>query len=243
VADVPAPRPDDTDGDTGEPADRANDARSDAARRTDHATIRRLADDLLPALAAKLDAGALGELEIREGGWRVRIRRAPPLGGSGADSGATSDRRSTDRPARAQPGHAGHGHAPAALEGHLPIRQSTNGSQPALATVGPGHDESRRPRSTSHAASERRLVATSPAVGVFQPAREVSRGARVRSGDRLAVVDVLGVPVEVVAPADAIVGATLVEAGEAVEYGQAVIELDRVDLDIARMEPGGAGEG
>jgi acetyl-CoA carboxylase biotin carboxyl carrier protein len=243
VAETPSGRPDDLDGETPRPSDRPSAARSDEARRADHAAIERLADDLLPALAAKLDASELGELEVREGGWRVRIRRSQRQDASDAQGGAGHGRRSTDRTARAQPGHAGHGHAPAAMEGHLPIRQSTNGSQPVPATVGPSHDEPRGPRAPTRASGERRLVATSPAVGVFQPSRDVSRGSRVRSGDRLAIVDVLGVPAEVVAPADAIVGATLVEAGDAVEYGQALIELDRIEVDIARTRPGEAGEG
>ena len=49
--------------------------RTDAERSADHAAIGRLSDELLPALIAKLGATGLGELEIREGGWRVRLRR------------------------------------------------------------------------------------------------------------------------------------------------------------------------
>ena len=82
-----------------------------------------------------------------------------------------------------------------------------------------------------------RAVVTSPAVGVFQPKPEVKVGARVRSGDRLGAVDMLGVPQEVVAPADGIVGATLAESGEAVEYGQ---ELLVIDLAAARTAAGGS---
>jgi len=57
----------------------ATDRRSPAPRRAqdrldDHAAIDHLADDLLPALVAKLGASGLGEIEIREGTWRVRIR-------------------------------------------------------------------------------------------------------------------------------------------------------------------------
>jgi pyruvate/2-oxoglutarate dehydrogenase complex dihydrolipoamide acyltransferase (E2) component len=74
-------------------------------------------------------------------------------------------------------------------------------------------------------------VATSPAVGVFQPRREMTAGTRVRSGDRIGIVDVLGVPQEVVAPVDGVIGASYVQAGEAVEYGQ---ELIRIELAGAR---------
>ena len=71
-----------------------------------------------------------------------------------------------------------------------------------------------------------RAVATSPAVGIFQPRPDVTAGKRVRSGDRLGAVDMLGIPQEVVAPADGIVGASLVEAGEPVEYGQELIVIE-----------------
>ena len=41
----------------------------------DHAAIDRLASELLPALIAKLGATGIGELEVRQDGWRVRLRR------------------------------------------------------------------------------------------------------------------------------------------------------------------------
>ncbi|MFI5261794.1 MAG: hypothetical protein ACHQZR_04510, partial [Candidatus Limnocylindrales bacterium] len=46
----------------------------------DVAAMARLADDLLPALVARLEASSLGELEIRRGGWHIRLRRGevPP---------------------------------------------------------------------------------------------------------------------------------------------------------------------
>ena len=52
---------------------------------------------------------------------------------------------------------------------------------------------------------------------------EPRAGTRVRAGDRLGAVDMLGVAQEVVAPVDGLVGASLVEAGEAVEYGQELV--------------------
>jgi pyruvate/2-oxoglutarate dehydrogenase complex dihydrolipoamide acyltransferase (E2) component len=79
-----------------------------------------------------------------------------------------------------------------------------------------------------------RAVATSPAVGYFQPRSEISSGTRVRAGDRLGIVDVLGVPQDVVSPVDGIVGASLVESGEAVEYGQELIRIELASVRSAR---------
>ena len=47
--------------------------RSPGERAADHAVIGDLADDLLPALVAKLAATGLGEIEVREGPWRLRV--------------------------------------------------------------------------------------------------------------------------------------------------------------------------
>ena len=44
-------------------------------RAADHAAIDHLVGDLLPSLVAKLSATGLGEIEVREGSWRVRVRR------------------------------------------------------------------------------------------------------------------------------------------------------------------------
>jgi biotin carboxyl carrier protein len=195
----------------------------DAARVADHAAIDRLTDELLPALMAKLGASGLGEIEIREGAWKVRLRRP-----NGATNGVPHGRRSTDRPSRPQPGHAGHGHAAAAVEGHRPAPgRDGPGSLTAMGPGRAGQDERRDPN---------RAVATSPAVGIFQPRPEMRPGTRVRAGDRLGFVDVLGVRQEVVSPVDGRVGATVVESGEAVEYGQ---ELVRLELASA---PAAAGE-
>src|SRR6266446_10122790 len=127
---------------TGEPWPRE---RSADERQVDHDAIDRLAGDLLPALVAKLADSGLGEIEIREGSWRVRVRRP------GGDAPGPA-RRSGDRASRAQPGHAGHGHQPAGFEGHRSAKEArdtretrvsagnqTNGSTPAgLVPVGPG---------------------------------------------------------------------------------------------------------
>ncbi len=206
-------------------ADERSDERSEAERMADHGRIDRLAGELLPALAAKLSATDLGEIEVREGDWKVRLRRP-------ADAGPRYGRRASDRPSRAQPGHAGHGHAPAAVEGHRPGARAGpdgrapvadgNGSRPLLVAVGPGSGE-------ASAALERsepgETVATSPAVGYYAPRPDLRPGMKVRAGDRLGVVDVLGIPQEIAAPIDGVVGASLVEPGQAVEYGQELIVL------------------
>jgi pyruvate/2-oxoglutarate dehydrogenase complex dihydrolipoamide acyltransferase (E2) component len=56
---------------------------------------------------------------------------------------------------------------------------------------------------------------------------------RVRSGDRIGAVNVLGVNQDVVSPVDGIIGSSLAEAGEAVEYGQ---ELVRIELPESAPE-------
>jgi biotin carboxyl carrier protein len=200
--------------DTGPQRDRTVDA---ADRDADHAGIARLTDELLPALIAKLGTTHLGELEVREGDWHVRLRR--PYGTAPGEG-----RRATDKPARSQPGHEGHGHARAAVEGHRPARSGgasgvTAGTGAASAsTNGTGADDAPADRSRS--------VATSPAVGIFQPGSRAASGTRVRAGDSLGTVNVLGVPQDVLSPVDGIVGSTLVEAGMAVEYGQDLIRIE-----------------
>jgi len=206
------------------------DGRRPDAREADHAEIGRLTETLLPALIAKLGSTRLGELEVREGEWRVRLRR--PASGDGLNYG----RRVTDRPSRAQPGHEGHGHprgAPEALQ------------RPRLTGVGPGDASGpsgsngsgggRPAASPTGRASERdRHVAYSPAVGVFHPGARAASGTRVRDGESLGTVDVLGVPQEVIAPADGIVATTLVEGGTAVEYGQELVRIELMSAAEAR---------
>lgn len=199
---------------------------AELARIADHAAIDRLSEELLPALVAKLGASGLGEIEVREGPWKIRLRR-PAGAGDGSDQG----RRATDRPSRPQPGHAGHGHPPSGIEGHRPT-SGRDGSSPVTA-VGPG----RHGAPSDPPVNPNRAVATSPAVGIFQPRPEMRPGTRVRAGDRLGFVDVLGVRQEVVSPVDGRVGATVVEGGEAVEYGQ---ELVRLELASAPAPAGDA---
>jgi len=52
----------------------------DPRARRDHESIARLADDVLPALIARLAASGLREIEVREGGWKARLRKPAPTG-------------------------------------------------------------------------------------------------------------------------------------------------------------------
>ena len=165
----------------------------------DHDAIARLADDLLPALIAKLAASGLGEIEVRQGGWKARLRMP-----------ATSDesRRSSARVAES---HAGHGHAAA-----------------GRSTAAHARSEDRHAVDVEDISDEpARVAAKSPAVGIYNPRKDLAVGMRVRSGDRIGQVNVLGVNQDVVSPVDGVIGSSLAEAGEAVEYGQ---ELVRIEL-------------
>jgi multidrug efflux pump subunit AcrA (membrane-fusion protein) len=63
---------------------------------------------------------------------------------------------------------------------------------------------------------------------------------RVRAGDKIGTVDVLGVNQDVFVPIDGVIGTSLAEAGEAVEYGQ---ELVRIELaERASGQEGARGE-
>ena len=186
--------PDRTPGDARDLHDDATDDRA-----ADHAAIDRLTDELLPALIAKLGATGLGELEVRQGGWRVRLRRP-----------------------------AGNQTATASPQGTQGRRIAPRGSARNAGRTGPRNERPRtlhRPLEAKTARTESRAVATSPAVGIFRSRADLTAGTRVRAGDRLGAVDMLGVAQEVVAPIDGILGASLVESGDAVEYGQEILVI------------------
>jgi len=165
--------------------------RTVAQREADHAGLARLSDTLVPALVSKLNASGLGELEVREGDWRIRLRRP---------AGAVA------QPRRERPRAAA----------HAPARPGA-----PVAQVAPPDPH--------------RVPALSPAVGVFRAIASV--GTKVRSGDRIAVVDLLGIPQDVVAPIDGILVEVLVETGHPVEYGEELavvaepVELPAKDAD------------
>jgi biotin carboxyl carrier protein len=154
-----------------------------AQRAADHAGIARLADALVPALVLKLGTANLGEVEIREGDWHVRVRRP---------AGAGPRRERLHRAS-------------------LPIvaPPPTPGAPSDGAANGP-HQE----------------PAFSPTVGMFKPG--VAAGTRVRAGDRIATVDLLGIALDVVAPIDGVVIEVYPQAGDGVEYGEeiALVEAD-----------------
>ena len=177
--------------------------RKEVARRADHAQIDGLADELLPALIAKLGASGLAELEVREGDWKVRLRRA-------ADGPGSTGRATAGRTGRSTGGHVEHGRV-------------------EHAHPEPGHAPAADP-----AADPYRSAATSPAVGVYHPRAEITSGSRVRAGDRIGSVNVLGIPQEVVAPVNGIVGAAMVEPGDAVEYGQELVWIELISAPAER---------
>ncbi len=169
----------------------------------DHEAIGRLAEELLPALIAKLAASGLGEIEVRESGWKARLRKP---------TGAHESRRAASgSPAD---GHAGHGRA---------------SGRPAAGSARAPEDRDRRPREDVEADVEAEpgmIAAKSPAVGIYHPRRDLVVGMRVRAADRIGWVDVLGVQQDVVAPVDGVIGSSLAEAGEAVEYGQELVRIE-----------------
>lgn len=173
--------------------------------RRNHEAIARLADDLLPALIAKLAATGLGEIEVREGGWKARLRMPAPVDDGRRSAGRAADGHSTHPPAHGAAGYA----------------------RP--------DERDRRLRPEPEVVEEPgRVAAKSPAVGVYQPRRDLVVGMRVRAGDKIGSVNVLGVGQDVVAPVDGVIGSSLAEAGEAVEYGQ---ELVRIELPERAVEP------
>jgi biotin carboxyl carrier protein len=183
-------------------------------RVADHAAIDRLTDELLPALIAKLGATNLGELEVRQDGWRVRLRR--PAG----DPSPARERKSGDR----KTGERGSGD-----------RSDRGADRAPERTPRTLH----RPLEARTARTESRTVATSPAVGIYRPRTDLSAGARVRAGDRLGAVDILGVAQEVVAPVDGILGSSLVESGDAVEYGQEILVIEFAPAPASTNGTGG----
>jgi acetyl-CoA carboxylase biotin carboxyl carrier protein len=146
-----------------------------------HETISRLAEEVVPTLIDRLANSDLGELEVREGGWRIRLRRL--MNGAAADAPHGADHQ----------------------------------------TIGPA--PSYPPAPSSPPAPVRGLV-TSPGVGYFTPRSGVEAGAKVRAGDPLGHIDVLGVRHDVVSPVDGTLRSFDAEPGQAVEYGQPIARVE-----------------
>jgi biotin carboxyl carrier protein len=173
----------------------------------DHAAIANLADELLPALIARLGDSGLGEIEVRQGEWKARLRQPAGAGAARGRQGAS----------RSSPG-----------------RSDGPAAGPRAPDRSPARAES-RPAAADSEPEAKRAVATSPAVGIYHPRKELTVGMRVAAGDKIGTVDVLGVRQDVVAPVAGVIGSSLAEAGEAVEYGQelVLIELLAIGLDLA----------
>jgi biotin carboxyl carrier protein len=104
----------------------------------DHAAIRRIADELLPALMARLEASPLGELEVSQDGWRLRLRKPldrvasagdPPDSAPAASRGAKGHGPSDGSPAK------GLGRPERASERNEPARRAI--TSPAVGTFHP----------------------------------------------------------------------------------------------------------
>jgi biotin carboxyl carrier protein len=195
--------------DAGSPSGDSHPAsRSASERIADHRAVERLAGELLPTLIARLSASGLAELEVREGPWKVRLRRPLEVTGGG--------RRAGDRQVRlAGPGAAGgatYGGNPVPMRAAGGSHGSADGGARGASRDGRGEEDPQRP------------TVNAPAVGIFRPRPGVT-GTAVRNGDRLGVVDMLGIPQDVLAPADGLVAEILAEPGDGVEYGQPLFAM------------------
>jgi acetyl-CoA carboxylase biotin carboxyl carrier protein len=85
-------------------------------------TIARLAAETLPRLIERLTKSELGELEVRDDGWRIRLRK--PV--NGAQSGSAAARSQLDQPRRAASGTGGHTERGTSARGHQTHRTETN---------------------------------------------------------------------------------------------------------------------
>jgi biotin carboxyl carrier protein len=195
----------------------ARDVRPDAQDvRRDHAAIRRIADELLPALMARLEASPLAELEVSQDGWRLRLRK--PLDPAASAADPPSVIRAASRGAK------GGG--------------SSDGSRDGSPSKVVGRPE----RTTEHSEPARRVI-TSPAVGTFHPRAGAGLGRAVRAGDVVGHVEVLGVPQEVLAPFDGTLGRVLVEPGQVVEYGEQLMRIESSHSGSPPAEPDGISPG
>jgi biotin carboxyl carrier protein len=192
----------------------------DAANEKEGArAIDRVADQLLPALIARLSASELGELEVAERGWRIRLRKDPAAVRAGGGKAATPGHGPAHSTSHIGPGHAGSARGSGS-------RDQSGGSP---SSSGGGHGGAGGSGSAASRSSVVRRAAASPAVGYFTPRDGLATGQAVRSGDVLGAIDVLGVAQQVIAPSDGVVGRILATTGEAVEYGQELVRIDGIE--------------
>src|SRR5436309_9082875 len=93
----------------------------------DRDTIARLAQEVVPTLIARLANSNLGELEVRENGWRVRLRR--PMADSAAAASSVASAQRQPHPVM----------APGVIGAHPAPRESIRGlvSSPAVGYFAP----------------------------------------------------------------------------------------------------------
>ncbi len=210
-------------------------AGSDAAAR-----IEGLADDLLPALIARLESSALGELEVHTADWRVRLRKA--AGGADRAAAAVSVAGTSGTPGGFPAAGHDHGvplaHELATSGVHLASAVGAAVAAPHLPVptrvlaggTGPGTAAPQHPGPADIGAVH---VAISPAVGFLVVRDGYGPGRAVRAGEVIGHVDCLGVSRDVTAPEDGVIARNLAEQGEAVEYGQPLF-----DIEPAPPQPG-----
>ncbi len=162
--------------------------------------LGRVADELLPPLVARLGVSDLGEIEVRQGTWRVRIRR------SGSET-----RAATSTPAVTSATTSG-----TAATGTTTAAPSTGA--PSAAPLAAAPPAPRRHRRTT------RWPSPTPSA-TSRSSRALRSGIGSSRGDVLGWVDVLGVRQEIVSPADGVIGRFVTEPGDPVEYGQELVAL------------------
>jgi len=86
-------------------------------------------------------------------------------------------------------------------------------------------------RPAEETTSNQAVEVQASAVGVFYRAEQgpgasgVEAGARVKSGEIIGRIEVMGIPHNVTAPCDGVIESLLVEDGQAVEYGQPLVTI------------------
>jgi len=150
-----------------------------AASNDERATIARLADEVVPMLIARLSKSDLGELEVSQDGWRIRLRR-------GSDSAATSSQAAQQAP-----------HKPAAVahatDQHPPRRELPRGHVKSVAV---GYFTLRDGVAVGSGVRSNDIIGFVDVLGVRQevvsPADGVLKGLEVESGQAVEFGQVIG---------------------------------------------------
>jgi acetyl-CoA carboxylase biotin carboxyl carrier protein len=228
------------------------------------ATFEGLADDLLPALIARLDSSTLGEVEVHTAEWRVRLRKAAGgtdrpaaavsvagtpgaaggLAAAGHDHGvplahelATSGAHLVSAAGALAGGGAGAGTAAAGARGRAAVA-APHLPVPTRALAGGSAPGTAAPVHPGLVETATVHVAISPAVGFLVVRDGYGPGRAVRAGEIIGHVDCLGVPRDVTAPEDGLIARNLAEQGEAVEYGQPLFDIEPAPPQPGSPQPG-----